>query len=128
LYNRVQQIIWKTSLDSRIGILHAANKRHYSLNLDFADLFKPVIVDRLIFSLINKGQLQKNMFVNHTEDSVYLSEEGKKLFIQAFDEKLKTRLTVKKKSYTYYQLMESEIYAYLNHLLNEKDYKPYKYY
>lgn len=56
LYNRFQQIIWKTALDSRIGVLHAANRRHYSLNLDFADVFKPIIVDKLVFSLINKGQ------------------------------------------------------------------------
>ena len=128
LYNRIQQIIWKTSLDSRIGILHAANRRHSTLNLDFADLFKPVIVDRIIFSLINKGQLLSNMFVNHTEDAVYLSDEGKKLFIKAFDEQLKSRLTVKQKSSTYQQLMETEIYLYLEHLLDNKDYRPYKYY
>jgi len=128
LYNRVQQIIWKTSLDSRIGILHAANRRHYSLNLDFADLFKPIIVDRVIFALINKGQLQKNMFVKHTEDSIYLSDEGKKLFIQSFEEKLKSHITVKQKNLTYQQLIENEIYAYLNHLLKDEEYKPYKYY
>ncbi|MCR4938726.1 MAG: CRISPR-associated endonuclease Cas1 [Treponemataceae bacterium] len=132
LYNRIQQIIWKTSLDSRIGILHAANKRHYSLNLDFADLFKPVITDRIIFTLINKGQLQKDMFVKHAKEgipnSVYLSDEGKKMFIQAFDEKLKSRLTVKQKSLTYLQLIEAEVHAYLDHLLQNNEYKPYKYY
>ena len=45
LYNRIQQVIWRTSLDSRIGVFHSANRRHFTLNLDFADVFKPIIVD-----------------------------------------------------------------------------------
>ena len=128
LYNRFQQIIWKTALDSRIGVLHAANRRHFSLNLDFADLFKPIIVDRLIFSLINKGQITAYDFEKHKDDGVYFSERGKRLFLQAFEEKLASKLTVKEKSYTYLQLMEKEVYAYQKHLTEGEKYKPYKYY
>lgn len=38
LYNAVLKAIWKTTLDSHIGIVHATTERDYSLNLDFADL------------------------------------------------------------------------------------------
>jgi len=46
--------IYKTHLDPRIGFLHTSNFRKFSLNLDVAEVFKPIIVDRLIFTLINK--------------------------------------------------------------------------
>ncbi|MCR5530875.1 MAG: CRISPR-associated endonuclease Cas1 [Lachnospiraceae bacterium] len=128
LYNKVQQIIWKTSLDSRIGILHATGRRHYSLNLDFADLFKPIIIDRLIFSLINRGQISKQDFVYNEDNSVHLSEEGKRLFLSSFEEKLMDRLTVKEKSFTYIQLIENEVRAYQRFILQGETYKPYKYY
>ena len=47
--------ILKTDLDIRIAFLHAANRRSQSLNLDIAELFKPVIIDRLIFALFSFG-------------------------------------------------------------------------
>lgn len=128
LYNRIQQIIWKTSLDTRIGIFHSANKRHCSLNLDFADLFKPIIVDRVIFTLINKGQLGEGYFTTRDDKSVYLNEKGKRIFIESFNTKMSGKLNVKGKSMTYHQLIESEIRVYLHHILTGEKYKPYKYY
>lgn len=128
LYNRIQQIIWKTSLDTRIGIFHSANNRHCSLNLDFADLFKPIIVDRVIFTLINKGQIGENDFTTHDNGTVYLNEKGKRLFIESFNNKMASKLNIKGKSMTYHQLIESELRTYLHHILTEEKYKPYKYY
>lgn len=128
LYNRIQQIIWRTSLDSRIGIFHSANKRHYSLNLDFADLFKPIIVDRIIFTLINRRQLGSDDFVINQDNSVYLNERGKKIFVEAFYGKLDSKLTVGRSVCSYHQLIENEIREYKKHLLEGTKYKPYKYY
>lgn len=128
LYNRVQQIIWKTSLNSGIGIFHAANKRHYSLNLDFADLFKPIIVDRIIFSIINRKQISKDDFVNLPNGGVYLSGEAKKLFINEFNDRMSCKLVVKNKKLTYQQLVEQEIYSYYKYIVDGDKYKPYKYY
>lgn len=42
LYQRIANEINRTSLDIRIGIVHAAGNRPESLNLDLADLFKPI--------------------------------------------------------------------------------------
>lgn len=53
MYNRIATEIRKTSLDIRIGFIHATTNRNQSLNLDLAELFKPVIVDRTIFTLVN---------------------------------------------------------------------------
>ena len=63
LYNVFQQMIWKTSLESRFGIVHAASRRETSLNFDFADLFKPIIVDRIIFTLVKKHQINDAFFI-----------------------------------------------------------------
>lgn len=128
LYNRIQQMIWRTSLDSRIGVFHAANRRHYSLNLDFADIYKPIIVDRVIFKLINRCQIRQESFVTMEDGAVYLNEEGKRLFIREFEGKLRDKITIKEKTYTYEQVIENDIRAYVRHLIDGEDYKPYKYY
>ena len=103
LYNTFLNIIWKKGLDPRFGVVHATNRRSQSLNLDFAD-----------FEISNMG--------------VYLSKEGKNTFLQMYEEKLKSKITVKGKEISYYQLLEREVQSYKNFLLRDESYKPYKYY
>lgn len=49
MYTLVLSEIYKTHLDPRIGFLHATNFRRFSLNLDIAEIFKPILIDRVIF-------------------------------------------------------------------------------
>ena len=58
LYQRIANEINRTSLDIRIGIVHAAGSRPESLNLDLADLFKPILVDRT-YDYVIKNEIQK---------------------------------------------------------------------
>ena len=51
--------IYKTHLDPRIGYLHSTNFRRFSLNLDVAEIFKPILVDRIIFNCIGKKIITK---------------------------------------------------------------------
>lgn len=62
LYTTILSEIYKTHLDPRIGFLHATNFRRFTLNLDIAEIFKPIIVDRTIFTLIGRNQLTEADF------------------------------------------------------------------
>ena len=128
LYNAAYREIIKTSLDVRIGAVHAANRRNYSLNLDFADIFKPIIVDRVIFSLINCMQIKVEEHFEEKEGGIYLNQEGKRLFLEEFEEKMRDVLVVRGKKFTYRKLLEHEIYAYQRFVMEGSSYRPYKYY
>ncbi|MFW5799691.1 MAG: type I-B CRISPR-associated endonuclease Cas1b, partial [Spirochaetota bacterium] len=84
LYVTVLSEIYKTHLDPRIGYLHETNFRRFSLNLDIAEIFKPIIVDRLIFSLINKKEIQSSHFSKEL-DGIILNEAGRRKFIENYD-------------------------------------------
>lgn len=128
LYNFVLQAIWKTALDPRIGIIHATTNRNFSLNLDFADLFKPVIVDRVIFSLINLLQLQTTLHFEEKESgAVYLNKEGKRIFIKVFEDKMSDKIKIGERMYTYKQIIEEEIRKFQRYIVKGEKYKPYKY-
>ncbi|HHX24739.1 MAG TPA: type I-B CRISPR-associated endonuclease Cas1, partial [Thermoanaerobacterales bacterium] len=60
IYTIVLSEIYKTHLDPRIGFLHATNFRRFTLNLDVAEIFKPIIVDRVIFTLIGRNMISKD--------------------------------------------------------------------
>jgi len=127
LYNEFLSIIWMKGLYPEIGMLHAANRRNYSLNLDFADIFKPIISDRIIFTLLNRKMLGVENFEEYNK-GVYLSKDGKKIFLEQFEKKLNESLVIKGKKYTYRGLMILEVQNFKNAILNNEKYKPYKYY
>lgn len=128
LYQRIAQAIHYTSIDIRISFVHSSMKRHENLNLDIADIFKPVIVDRTIFTLINKKMLCAKSHFNHNEDgSVLLNAEGKNIFLRGFESKLRQRVTLEGKSYSYEQLIYQEIRNLEKSLLQEQKYRPYQY-
>ncbi|MGQ0792781.1 MAG: type I-B CRISPR-associated endonuclease Cas1b [Deltaproteobacteria bacterium] len=126
LYTTVLSEIYKTHLDPRIGFLHTTNFRRFTLNLDVAEVFKPIFVDRMIFSLVNKGQLQKNHFEKKM-DGVVMNEDGAKIFSREFEERLETTITHKKigKPVSNRRLIRLELYKLEKHLMGEEEYTPF---
>ena len=127
LYNRILQMIWKSTLDPKVGVIHSSQTRAYSLHLDLADLFKPIIVDRIIFSLINKKQIRIEHFEKYGGHGVYLSDKGKKIFIKAFEAKMNSKQVKDDIELSYQQLIQNEIHHYQDFITYDKAYKPYKY-
>ncbi|EGL83993.1 CRISPR-associated protein Cas1 [Caldalkalibacillus thermarum TA2.A1] len=119
--------IYKTYLDPRIGYLHATNFRRFSLNLDLAEIFKPIFVDRLIFYLLNKKMLTKDDFDRQT-GGILLSDSGKRTFVAEMDKRLKTTVSHRHlgRSVSYRRLMRLELYKIQKHILGEKEYEPYQ--
>lgn len=126
LYTIVLGEIYYTHLDPRIGYLHSTNQRRFTLNLDVAEIFKPIIVDRTIFTLIGKNMLQEKHFEKKL-GGIILNEEGRKIFISQLEEKLKTTVNQKEldRNVSYKRLIRMELYKLEKHFMGEKDYVPY---
>lgn len=126
LYNLIANEIYKTSLDIRIGYLHASNNRKQSLNLDIADIFKPIIIDRCIFSMINKKMINHTHFENKN-NGVYLSDEGKRIFLQQIRQKLSSHIQQNHQNVTYSTVIRNNLYMLIKYINKEEKLKFYKY-
>lgn len=109
LYNYLATHIYRSPLDIRTGFLHATSNRKESLNLDISEIFKPLIVDRVVFSLINLRSINLTHFYTTENGEVYLNETGKRIFLRAFYEKLNTVVTVKETRQSYRRIIKNEI-------------------
>lgn len=127
LYRRIANEIYKTALDIRIGIVHASNSRSESLNLDIAEIFKPLIVDRTIFSVIHNLQMHSNMHFETTEEGTYLNNVGRRIFIRGLEQKLNLKLSVNGQKITYDRIIKNEIHKILCYIEKDEKYKPFKY-
>lgn len=127
VYTTVLSEIYKTQLNPLISYLHEPGDRRFSLSLDIAEIFKPLLSDRLIFSLLNKKQIQEKHFTKEV-NFCHLNDEGRKIFVKEYDEKLKTTIKHRnlKRSVSYRHLIRLECYKLIKHILSEKEYKPFK--
>ena len=127
IYTRVLSEIYKTQLNPTISYLHEPSERRFSLCLDIAEIFKPIIGDRLIFSMLNKKQITENDFEKGL-NFLYLKENARKEITKEMDLKLQT--TIKHKTLgrevSYEYLMRLEIYKLIKYLLEDKPYEGFK--
>lgn len=128
LYQKFAHIIHKSQMDIRISFVHSAMKRYENLNLDLADIFKPVIVDRVIFRIIHKKMISMDEhFQKNDNGGVFLNSQGKRIVIEALEWKMKQVLTVGGRTYTYERLFYQEVYNLEQSLLGNQKYKAFKY-
>ncbi len=127
LYTVALSEIYQTHLDPRIGYLHTTNFRRFTLNLDIAEVFKPVLVDRTLFNLIQKRQIRAQHFAEETA-GIYLNEEGRKIFLKAWEERLQSTFEHRtlKRHVSYRTAIRLDLYKLEKHLLGEKPYEPFK--
>ncbi len=125
LYATVLSELYHTQLNPTISYLHEPFERRFSLALDIAEIFKPFIVDRLIFYLVNKGMMKSADF-NRDFNGVLLSESGKRKFLRAYNEKLESTIKHRqlKRNVSYQRLIRLECYKLAKHLLGVERYKP----
>lgn len=128
-YTETLRAVHQTQLNPTISFLHTPGERRYSLCLDISEIFKPIIVDRVIFKVVNKQAIQMQHF-DHKLNSCLLNDRGKKIFVRAmedrYDETFRHRSLGRNVSYRH--LIKLECYKLLKDILGIEEYKPFKMY
>jgi len=126
LYSTVLTEIYNTQLNPTISYLHEPFERRYSLALDLSEIFKPILVDRLIFYLINKRMLKEDDFERDLNYCL-LNNGGRKIFIKEYNDRLKKTIKHRdlNRKVSYRRLIRLEAYKLIKHLLGTKEYKPF---
>ncbi len=126
-YAACLSVIYHTQLNPTISFLHEPGARRYSLALDLSEIFKPVLVDRVIFSVLNKKQIQPKDF-DRQEQLCMLKKSAKQTFIRAFEERLKETIQHKKlkRNVSYKRLVRMECYKLVKHVMQIEAYEPWK--
>ncbi len=119
--------IYHTQLNPTISFLHEPGYRRFSLALDLAEIFKPILVDRTIFRVLNKKEIQAKDF-DMQINSIVLKDAARKTFVRAFEERLNETIQHRslKRNVSYKHLVKLECYKLTKHLLNIEEYKPFK--
>ncbi len=118
--------IYRTQLSPLISFLHQPGERRFSLALDLAEIFKPLLTDRIIFKVLNQKMIQHSDFDKNL-NFCYLKPEARKVFVKEFEDKMTTTIEHRKlkKKVSYRRLIRLECYKLIKHLLGETEYEPF---
>ena len=127
VYANCVSAIRATALDPAVSFLHEPGERRYSLSLDLADLFKPLLSDRVTFRLANRRQITPDDFETEL-GACLLTERGRKTYSKTFEETLERTVEHpeldRKVSYQY--LLRLEAYKLKKHLLTGEPYEAFR--
>jgi len=128
-YTQCLRAIHQTQLNPTISFLHTPGERRYSLCLDVSEIFKPIIIDRVIFRVLNRREIQEKHF-DKKLNRCLLNETGKKIFVRAIEDKLEETFQHKAlgRKVSFRHLIKLECYKLAKHLLGIEEYKPFKTY
>lgn len=128
-YSQCLRAIHQTQLNPTISYLHTPGERRYSLALDVSEIFKPIIIDRVIFKVLNKREIQQKHFDTKLNKCV-LNESGKRIFVKAIEDKLQETFKHRSlgRNVSFKHLIKLECYKLAKHLLDMEEYKPFKMY
>lgn len=128
-YTETLRAIHQTQLNPTISYLHTPGERRYSLCLDISEIFKPIIVDRVIFKVLNKRLIQGQHFDNKLNRCL-LNQNGKKIYVKAMEERYEETFKHRSlgRNVSYKHLIKLECYKLLKDLLGLEEYKPFKMY
>jgi len=123
IYNIVLSEIYKTELDPRIGFLHEPNYRSLSLHLDIAEIFKPIIGDNLIFTMLNKKEITAKDFKTDSGRIRFINDAIKKIEIKIIG-KLTEQTIIGKQKLTWRQLIRREVNQLKKSICELTEYEP----
>lgn len=127
IYTKTLTAIYQTQLNPTISYLHEPGERRYSLSLDISEVFKPILGDRLIFSLLNRQQITEKSFTKEL-NYLHLEKEASQTIVQELEKKLQSTIKHKElgRDVSYQHLMKLECYKLIKHIIGEKEYEPFE--
>jgi CRISP-associated protein Cas1 len=80
-------------LDPQMGFSHVMRPGRPSLALDLMEELRSVVADRLVLSLVNRGQVKPSDFIDRPGGGVYLTDDARRDFLAAYQKRKQEEVT-----------------------------------
>lgn len=110
------------------GSLHKLRNGHPALVSDLLEEWRPVIVDAMVWSMIQHREIRPEHFIGRSSGKgIYLNEEGRKIFLRGYEKKMRTLYLRNGTKDTLRHHVIQQGYAYSRAIMNEDAslYAPY---
>lgn len=127
LYAKTVSQLYNTHLNQSISFLHEPGEGRFSLSLDISEVFKPAVVFKTIFEMVNNRKIQVTKHFERKLNYCILNEEGRKTFVAEFEERLNKAFEHKtlRRKISYYNAIKLDGYKLIKFIIEGKPFKPF---
>jgi CRISPR-associated protein Cas1 len=127
LYSKTITQLYHTHLDQTISFLHEPTDRRFSLSLDISEPFKPLIVFRTIFDVVNNRKIQVAKHFDKKYNFSLLNDAGREVFITALEERFAQVFDHSKmnRKLTYLSAIKYDGYKLKKHIVEGSPFMPF---
>ncbi len=118
LYSRIWQAVIAERLNPHISYLHVMEAGKPTLAFDLIEEFRQQVVDKVVFSLITKGE---EMAIEKGQ----LTQETRQRLIEKILERLNNKEKFRGRQMRMGEIIRFQVHAFVQHLQGIKTYKPY---
>ena len=123
LASEITKIIILEKLDPYCGFLHSDLNKRTSLTYDLIEEYRQQIVDKTVFSLINRKQITSEDIDKRTN---MLKKESKYILTKSIMNKINTQINYNDEKLTYYQIMQKQVNNFKKAIEKNEEYKSFK--
>lgn len=87
LAHDVRSALEAVGLDAQVGFLHRDRPGRPGLALDVMEEFRPFLADRVVLSLINRGEVAARGFVHKESGAVFMDDDTRKTVLAAWQKR-----------------------------------------
>ena len=127
LYSKTITQLYHTHLDQSISFLHEPTDRRFSLSLDISEPFKPLIVFRTIFDVVNNRKIQVAKHFEKKYNYCLLNDSGRQIFITALEERFAQVFDHSKmnRKFSYLTAIKYDGYKLKKHIVEGSPFMPF---
>ena len=123
LASEITKMLLLEKLDPYCGFLHADLNKRTSLTYDIIEEVRQPIVDKTVFSLVNRNQISEN---DIDKRSNLLKKESKHLLTKTIMEKIHKEIIYQDEKISYYKIIEKQVKRMKNTINDKEKYEGFK--
>ncbi|MFQ3637220.1 MAG: CRISPR-associated endonuclease Cas1 [Cyanobacteriota bacterium] len=127
LWNHLLSLIELQELDPYYACLHQSSDRHAALASDLIEEFRAPLIDSLTLYLINRRMIHAQNDFEYRNGGCFLNESGRKIFLQAFLQRMEERLQTDDGNQPRWDLLTQQVRAFKQFVYSPaQGYRPYE--
>lgn len=116
LYGTILAELNISRLYAELPFIHSEQRAGFGLQYDLADIYKPVLIDRLLLGMIRRRSIQKDDFEQKENGGIYLNDSGKKKFVEFYNQELNRTIEYDGRNRSYRSIIQHDIHRLIDHL------------
>lgn len=118
LFNEIMAGVINAGLHPFVGCMHSIKGGHPALVSDLIEEWRAPVIDSLVLNLVKRKMIDVEEEFQYSGEGCYLNGEGRKLFLSAYNKKIKSMNQYMDRGQTFRESIYSQCKAYASTIMN----------